>query len=277
MKTQIIKIARAQKISDIGFCDIADYNKEAKNLEKSAVFDKKGNEILESARTAIVCAFNYYAGAEKGNISRYAQGEDYHKVVTGKMQPIAELLEKSGYSAKIFADTGFLNERLLAVQSGIAFIGRNRMAISPKFGSYFFIGYLITDCEIEKDEKCEKSCANCGKCEAACPLGALCGGFCEEKCLSYITQKKGGLTETEENAIKNANTIWGCDICQEVCPHNRDIPITEIDEFKENRIINLEINEEITNREFKEMYGNRAFSWRGKGVLLRNQKNLQKS
>lgn len=277
MKTQIIKIARAQKISDIGFCDIADYNKEAKNLRKSAVFDKKGNEILENARTAIVCAFNYYAGAEKGNISRYAQGEDYHKVVTGKMQPIAELLEKSGYSAKIFADTGFLNERLLAVQSGIAFIGRNRMAISTKFGSYFFIGYLLTDCEIEKDEKCEKTCANCGKCEAACPLGALCGEFCEEKCLSYITQKKGELTEAEEKAVKNANTIWGCDICQEVCPHNRDIPITEIDEFKENRIINLEINGEISNSEFKKKYGDRAFSWRGKGVLLRNQKILQKS
>lgn len=277
MKTQIIKIARAQKISDIGFCDIADYNKEAKNLRKSAVFDKKGNEILENARTAIVCAFNYYAGAEKGNISRYAQGEDYHKVVTGKMQPIAELLEKSGYSAKIFADTGFLNERLLAVQSGIAFIGRNRMAISTKFGSYFFIGYLLTDCEIEKDKKCEKTCANCGKCEAACPLGALCGEFCEEKCLSYITQKKGELTEAEEKAVKNANTIWGCDICQEVCPHNRDIPITEIDEFKENRIINLEINGEISNSEFKKKYGDRAFSWRGKGVLLRNQKILQKS
>jgi len=277
MKTQIIELAKEQKISDIGFCDIADYNKEAKNLKRSSVFDKKGADILENARTAIVCAFNYYAGAEKGNVSRYAQGEDYHGVVTEKMRPIAELLEKSGFSAKIFADIGFLNERLLAVQSGIAFIGKNRMAISPKFGSYFFIGYLLTDCEIEKDAKCDKSCANCGKCEAACPLGALCGGFCEEKCLSYITQKKGDLTEKEEQAIKNANTVWGCDICQEVCPHNRDIPTTEIVEFSENRIVNLEISEEISNKEFKKMYGNRAFSWRGKGVLLRNQKILQKS
>lgn len=278
MKTQIIELAKEQKISDIGFCDIADYNKEANFLEKSAVFDKKSakDEALKNARTAIVCAFNYYAGAEKGNISRYAQGEDYHRVVTKKMQPVADFLEKNGFSAKIFADIGFLNERLLAVQSGIAFIGRNRMAISPKFGSYFFIGYLLTDCEIEKDNKCDKSCANCGKCEAACPLGALREGFCEEKCLSYITQKKGELTETEQEAIKNAKTVWGCDICQEVCPHNRDIPITEIEEFKENRVINLEIDEEITNGEFRKMYGERAFSWRGKGVIIRNQKILQK-
>ena len=78
MKTHIIDIAKNQKISDIGFCSIADYNNEAEFLEKSAVFDKKNRnpEILKNARTAIVCAFNYYAGAEKGNISRYAQGED---------------------------------------------------------------------------------------------------------------------------------------------------------------------------------------------------------
>ena len=279
MKTQIIKIAREQKISDIGFCDIADYNKEAEFLKESSAFGKKQGEaeILKNARTAIVCAFNYYAGEEKGNISRYAQGEDYHITVIKKMKPVADFLKENGFSAQIFADTGFLNERLLALMSGIAFIGRNRMAISPKFGSYFFIGYLLTDCVIEKDKKCEKSCADCGSCEAVCPLGALIGGFCEEKCLSYITQKKGELTEAEENAVKNAKTVWGCDLCQEVCPHNRNIPITEIDEFKENRIINLELGEEISNREFKEKYGNRAFSWRGKGVLLRNQKILQKS
>ncbi len=279
MKNQIIKIAKEQKISDIGFCDIAEYCKEAETLKESTVFGKKQAEpeILKNARTAIVCAFNYYAGTEKGNISRYAQGEDYHITVIKKMEPIAAFLKEGGFSAQIFADTGFLNERLLAVQSGIAFIGRNRMAISPKFGSYFFIGYLLTDCEIKKDKKCEKKCANCGKCEEVCPLGALHGGFCEEKCLSYITQKKGDLTETEAEAVKNAKTVWGCDICQEVCPHNRDIPVTEIDEFKKNRIINLEISEEISNREFKKIYGNRAFSWRGKGVILRNQKILQKS
>jgi epoxyqueuosine reductase QueG len=279
MKRKIIEIAEAETISDIGFCSISDYIEEAKTLETSAVFGKNGREteIFENARTAIVCAFNYYAGEEKGNISRYAQGEDYHVAVMRRMKPITEALEKDGFWAKIYADTGVLNERLLAVLSGIAFVGRNRMAISPKFGSYFFIGYILTDCEIEKDKKLNKKCAECGRCEKACPLGALKDGFFEEKCLSYITQKKGELSKEEQNAIMEANTVWGCDICQEVCPHNKGIPITDIDEFKKNRIVNLEINENISNSEFKKIYGNRAFSWRGKGVIIRNQKILQKN
>ncbi len=279
MKNKIIEIADAENISDIGFCRISDYKEEAKTLETPAVFAKKAiePETLKNARTAVVCAFNYYAGREKGNISRYAQGEDYHLTVMRKMKPIADELEKNGFFAKIFADTGFFNERLLAVLGGIAFIGRNRMAISPKFGSYFFLGYILTDCEMERDKKTDKKCAECGKCEKACPLGALKGGFCEEKCLSYITQKKGVLSQEEEKAIIKANTLWGCDICQEVCPHNKNIPVTDVAEFKENRIINLEIDENISNREFKKLYKNRAFSWRGKGVIIRNQKILQKN
>ena len=278
MKNRIIEIAKSEKISDIGFCSISDYKKESENLQNSAIFGKseKETEILKNARTAIVCAFNYYAGAEKGNISRYAQGEDYHIVVMRKMKPIAEELQKNGFSANMFADTGFLNERLLAVLSGIAFIGRNRMAISEKIGSYFFVGYILTDCEIKNNRKTRESCLDCGKCVKACPLGALSGGFCEEKCLSYITQRKGELSEEEQKAMAEANTIWGCDICQEVCPHNIGIPITEIAEFRENRIINLEVDENISNKEFERLYKNRAFSWRGKGVVIRNQKISKK-
>ena len=278
MKKRIKEIAAAEKISDIGFCSISEYKRESETLQSAAVFGgkEKETEVLKNARTAIVCAFNYYAGEEKGNISRYAQGEDYHLIVIRKMRPIAEELNKNGYQAKIFADVGILNERLLASLSGIAFIGRNRMAISKKFGSYFFVGYILTDCVIEKDRKIHEKCMECGMCERVCPLGAIGETFCEEKCVSYITQKNGELTEAEERAIAEAGTIWGCDICQEVCPHNRNIPITEITEFKENRIINLEINEEMSNKEFEKMYKNRAFSWRGKGVIIRNQKILKK-
>lgn len=277
MKKKITELAAAEKISDIGFCSMEDYKSAAKELETPATFSKKEEtEVSENARTAIVCAFNYYAGAEKGNISRYAQGEDYHQVVLERMRPIADELEKNGFWAKMYADVGVLNERLLAVKSGIAFIGRNRMAINEKIGSYFFLGYILTDCEIKADRKTRPSCLECGACERACPLGALSGGFCEERCLSYITQKKGVLTEFEEEAIANANTVWGCDICQEVCPHNKGIPVTDIDAFKENRIINLEIDENISNREFKKIYKNRAFSWRGSGVIIRNQKILKK-
>ena len=279
MKNRIIEIARAEKISDIGFCSMSDYKKEAEMLPTAAFFSKREEEkeIIKNARTAIVCAFNYYAGGEKGNISRYAQGEDYHFIVREKMRPIAEELERNGFFAKSFADTGILNERLLATMSGIAFIGCNGMAISEKCGSYFFLGYILTDCEIRESRKTRAGCLGCGKCESACPTGALAGGFCEEKCLSYITQKKGEMSDFEEQALIKANTVWGCDICQEVCPHNSNVPLTEIAEFYENRLINLEIDENLSNKDFQKMYKNRAFAWRGKAVLVRNQKIIKKS
>lgn len=279
MKQKITEIAKAEKISDIGFCSVAEYEKSAKLIFSKSKFSKentKAEEIIKGAKTIIVCTFNYFNGKKRGNVSRYAQGEDYHKVVINKMNKIKDYLSSCGYIAETFSDTGFLNERLLAVESGIAFLGKNQMAISNKFGSYFFIGYIVTDCEIKPDKKSNKTCVGCNECVKACPLGALDNGFCEEKCLSYITQKKGELSEKEQNAMINVNTAWGCDVCQEVCPHNRNIPITDIAEFCDNIIENLKY-EEISNKEFQKKYKNRAFSWRGKTVLMRNLKILEKN
>ncbi len=275
MKTAITELAKAVGISDIGFCAGSEYLKNAGGLPQEVSFcGAQGAEAVTAAKTLIVCAFSYYSGAAKGNISRYAQGTDYHSVARKKMEYIVRFLGERGFSGAAFADTGALNERLLARLSGIAFLGRNQMAISKKLGSYFFIGYILTDCEIEPDAAEGSGCVACGKCVAACPLGALDGDFDEKKCLSYITQKKGELSEDEISAMKKAGTIWGCDICQEVCPHNKNIPVTDIKEFKNDLITNLEIDETLSNKEFKRMYENRAFSWRGKNVLIRNQKAI---
>lgn len=273
MRNKILDLAAGEKISAVGICKASDYIKRTKGLLNKASFCAEDTGVPENAKSIIVCAFSYYNGEKKGNISRYAQGADYHLVARERMRPICEYLNENGFSAESFADTGALNERVLANLSGIAFLGKNQMAINEKLGSYFFIGYIVTDCELQADEPNTLSCAECGECIKACPLGALLDdGFCEDKCLSYITQKKGELSLEEQLAIKNAKTIWGCDICQEVCPHNRKITITSIPEFRENLIIDLEMNESISNKEFKKMYGNRAFSWRGKGVLERNLK-----
>lgn len=274
MKQQIIRIVGEEKISDMGICTWEKYSEKEKRLGKRASFCASG-VCPEWTKSIIVCAFSYFSGAEKGNISRYAQGADYHSVAREKMRKIVEFLKEQGFLAEGFADTGSLNERLLAQLSGIAFIGKNQMAISPRFGSYFFIGYILTDCELEPDEENKDSCAGCGRCIAACPLGALDGKeFCEGKCLSYITQKKGELSQQEIEAMREANTVWGCDICQEVCPHNRKLPITEIKQFCEDLIVNLEVDEGLSNKEFKTLYSGRAFAWRGKSVLIRNQKAI---
>ena len=273
MKEAILNLAAEQKISAVGICSTSDYAEKTKGLLEKASFCAENDYDLTGKKSIIVCAFNYYNGAKKGNISRYAQGADYHKVTIRKMEPICSLLEEKGFSAEAFADTGMLNERLLAKLSGLAFFGRNRMAINERLGSYFFIGYIITDCELPVDSPNNNKCAECGKCVSACPLGALSdGSFCESKCLSYITQRKGELSEVEKNAMRKAKTIWGCDICQEVCPHNHNLAVTDIEEFGENLITDLVIDTELSGSEFKRLYGSRAFSWRGKKVLERNQK-----
>ncbi len=262
MKNTLISLGKEQKISKIGFCKAEDYKKRIGN-----------NVALEGADSIIVCAFGYYNGDKKGNVSRYAQGIDYHLVTIEKMKVLAEYLKSRGYRADAYADVGSLDERFLAQLSGIAFRGRNTMAICNELGSYFFIGYILTNCKIEPDKENAEKCKNCGACLKACPLGAIDGrNFIKERCLSYINQKKGELAPEEEAAMKNSGCAWGCDICQEVCPHNKCVPVTEIDEFKNDLIYNLEIDENISNREFRNEYKNRAFSWRGKAVLVRNQK-----
>ena len=114
-------------------------------------------------------------------------------------------------------------------------------------------------------------------CIKSCPSGALGDDFDCENCLSAITQKKGELTEWEESLIRKNKIVFGCDICQKVCPHNKDVATTPIDEFSKNRIfsISLEDIQNLTNREFNQKYGNRAFAWRGKAVLERNLKIIE--
>ncbi len=276
MKKEITALAKSLKISEIGFCSADFYLKNDKNNKKTVFSSSDSKEaVLFGAKTIIVCAFAYYAGETEGNISLYARGKDYHKVAKEKLNKICEFLSKKGYLANAYADTGVLSERLLAKLSGIAFIGKNQMAINKRLGSYFFIGYIVTGCEMEADKKNTESCLNCGRCIEMCPNSALSEhGFCEEKCLSYITQKKGELTDTEKEAMIKEKTIWGCDRCQKVCPYNEKIPLCEIEEFKDDLICNLDMKEDISDRKFREKYKDRAFSWRGKTILKRNYNTI---
>ena len=226
--------------------------------------------IMEDAESVIVFVASYKSDLP-GNISTYAYGKDYHKVLPDIAKPVVEFLKQEGYKAEVFADTGDLPDRHLAYLAGLGFIGKNHCLIHPEFGSFIFIGYILTDCPLEEDKPLEISCINCGKCIDSCPTDALSTKDFNT-CLSYITQKKGELSEKEIGLIKENGTIWGCDICQKVCPHNSDSPTATHPDLCENLITNLKIPEDISNREFKAQYGDRAFSWRGKNILIRNQK-----
>ena len=243
------------------------------------IIEKRVNPrlIMENAKSIIVCAFPYYVDeVEESNLSKYCYGEDYHIVAKRYLQRICDFLEEkiNNFEYKFFVDNGPLVDRYLAYQSGIGYFGINNNIITDEYGSYIFIGYIVNNYEFYVDDPLPKTCIKCNKCVKYCPGNAILGNFelNPRRCLSYITQKKDDLSEEEINLIKENKMVFGCDICQEVCPHNKGISITNIEEFKTNLITKLDYDEinDISNKEFKRRYGNRAFSWRGKKIIQRN-------
>ena len=229
--------------------------------------DKRVNplETMDNAKSIIVCAFPYYTeNIDKSNISKYCYGEDYHIVIKRYLNKIGEYLSEQidEFEFKSYTDNGPLVDRYLAYISGIGYFGLNNNIITDKYGSYVFIGYIITNYEFKPDEPSVKTCIKCGKCVNYCPGNALLGSYemNPKRCVSYMTQKKEDLTEEEKEILINQDKVFGCDICQDVCPHNLNIDKTKIIEFKENLMYN--INEDdlngLSNKEFKRMYGNKA-------------------
>ena len=267
--------------SDVGFLTARKFSELSGKITDSTCFSgvdegKRLNPflVMESAKTIITYVVSYKSD-RFGNISSYAFGKDYHIVLKEIGKVGIDILNDAGFLGISFADTGDLPERHLAYLSGLGVIGNNHSLIHPKWGSFVFIGYIITDCEIAPDSPIDGTCINCGKCLEACPTGSLKSGDFS-KCLSFITQKKGELAVDEEDLIRENGSIWGCDICQRVCPHNASTPIAQNPDFSENLITDLKIPEDISNREFKAHFGDRAFSWRGKSIIIRNQRIMNK-
>jgi epoxyqueuosine reductase len=236
---------------------------------------------MESCRSIIVCLFPYFTGfKEPSNISVHAYGRDYHIIVKDYLEKIATSLADKiqGFEYLTFTDNGPLPERHLAYLADLGFFGKNSLLITNKYGSYVFIGYIMNNFPFEPDSPSNKSCQNCGECIRHCPGNALSEnfGFNPGRCISYITQKKGPLSTEESNILKRQSSIYGCDICQKVCPYNVDIPITPIPEFLDDNIYALDYENlrDMSEREFRKKYKDRAFSWRGRKVLLRNFVNV---
>lgn len=224
-------------------------------------------------KTAIVCLFPYFSGYADGNLSLYARPYDYHSIIKEKLSIVCDYIRTLSPDTKceVFADTGPHVDRLLAYNAGLGFYGKNGMLINDDLGSFFFIGYILCDLKMEEDTPLSKTCIGCNKCIESCPGGALGEDFKIDRCASHISQKKGDLAEHEIAILKKSKLIFGCDMCQRVCPHNNITP-RPMKEFTEDLIHSLSLSdiENLSNREFMKKYGERAFSWRGKGVLLRN-------
>ncbi len=290
MKEKLIKICNKLNIEHVGIAPIGPYNELEKrisqrhekghftpfeNKEISKMINPK--ETMEDAKSVIVCLFPYFTGVvDRGNISKYTRSRDYHVIIKEKLEEIGTLLKKDIESFKYmaFVDTGPLNDRYMAYLAGLGYYGWNQNIINDQYGSYVLIGYIINNYPFKADTPNDKECEKCGACVKVCPGEAIKGDYEmePEKCLSYITQKKNNLTEDEEEKLSNNKMIFGCDLCQDICPHNKKVKPTTLEEFHKDLINNIQEEDigSLSNKAFKEKYGDRAFAWRGKKLLLRN-------
>ena len=246
----------------------------AEDMTPAAIAKAEG--LCPNPRNVLVAAFPYYAGERPGNLSLYARGQDYHQVVTGRLNTICDILREN-YKNGVFlpaADNSPLPERQAAWRCGIGLRGKNGLVILPPYGSYVFLGTILTDAELELPSRTPSAhCVGCGKCLIACPGGTLGeAGVHLDRCLSELTQRKGELTAEQGALLKNHSLIWGCDTCQRVCPYNAAPALSPLPEFREGLVDTLEGAdlEGLTNRTFREKYGDRAFAWRGPAPLRRN-------
>lgn len=227
-------------------------------------------------KSVILFVLPYYTGTPK-NISRYAASLDYHlgirRIGEGLIGRLREAFPDAHF--KIYGDHSPINEVHAALTSGLGIAGDNGLLIHKKYGSYIFLADLICDLPVEvlgeETIRPIEGCLHCGACRRACPTGILRGEGTD--CLSAITQRKGELTEAEQELMRRYHTAWGCDLCQSVCPYNRDPVVTPISFFHEERI--EELTSELLASMSKQDFQRRAFAWRGRKVVERNLKILE--
>ena len=269
----------------------------ASGLEEYAFLKAGPGLESETVRCILVVLFPYLADgySPDANLSLYCRGKDYHHVVPRYLDEVGEAGRKifgDGFTYHAYADTGPFRDRYLALCAGLGFIGRSQMLINRTYGSYFFIAYMVMNapvagegaveiaaCDLSSGGDFPVSCMDCGACAKACPGGVIRpdGTYDWSRCRSLITQKKGELSEEEKEVLFKDSLIFGCDICQNVCPYNLTAKRSSLPEFTEERIDRLALSdlEGLTRRGFLEKYPDRAFTWRGPEVLRRNLRLLE--
>jgi epoxyqueuosine reductase len=261
------------------------------------------SRVAPWARSVVVCAINYNTDhpystevrdPERGWISRYAWSrEDYHDVVLNRLLRVEAALHESVRSnldqpltTRSYVDTGPIVERVYAKYAGVGWIGKNTCIINQKKGSWLFLGVLLTSLELQPDLPAPDRCGTCTRCIDACPTDALLAPYQldSNKCISYLTIEKRGDIPEEFRAGMGKH-IFGCDICQDVCPWNRKAPVTAVPEFQPRpELVNpaldwlAEMSAEEFRRTFRESPVRRAKrdGLRRNAVIAMSNSNEQK-
>ena len=275
------KIKKAAKEIGFDFCGIAPaeelenekyfykkwlslgYHGKMSYLEKNFELRFNPSLFFENAKSVISLAVNYFP-QEKQNpysyykISKYAYGRDYHLLLKKKISQLHEYLkEELGHiNGRGFVDSAPVLEKTWAQKAGLGWTGKNGCFIIPKHGSYYFLGELIVDMELAYDEPFMKNhCGNCTKCLDNCPTGAIEENNCinAQKCISYLTIELKDDLAINTNSPKFKNWIFGCDICQDICPWNKFAKPAKKNFFKPNETI-LNYNDNQWENLSKEQY-----------------------
>ncbi|MGE4272118.1 MAG: tRNA epoxyqueuosine(34) reductase QueG [Desulfitobacterium sp.] len=214
----------------------------------------------------------------EGVLARSAVGEDYHRLVRKALDNLVSYITQAGWPGEkplTQVDTGPLNERAFATRAGLGWIGKNQQLIIPGVGSFVALSLMLLDQALPSDKPIQSQCGKCSRCVIACPakiLGQV--HFQASQCISYLTQSKECLSESQQISI--GNRIFGCDTCQEACPHNRNRLDKEEELEKtgegleKTRGVDLWETLHLTKSQFIRQWKNSAAGWRGKGILQRN-------
>ncbi len=242
-------------------------------------------QMLEEAESIVAIAVAYPSrmkdapigkkGARRGIFCRASWGVDYHTALRERLKLLSAWLEEriEGVRIESMVDTGALVDRAVAERAGIGWSGKNCSIITPEFGSYVYLGELITNIPFAPDKPMEDECGDCRLCLDVCPTGALIEGgqLNSQRCIAFLTQTKGTLPDEFRTHI--GNRLYGCDTCQTVCPKNKGKINWIHEEFKPDPVLAKPLLVPlltISNRDFKEKFGHVSGSWRGKKPIQRN-------
>ncbi|KWU65055.1 tRNA epoxyqueuosine(34) reductase QueG [Priestia megaterium] len=298
LKEEIISYSKEIGIDKIGFASASMFD-ELKNrllaqqeLGYASGFEEPDIEkrvdptlVVPKARSIISIALAYPSKLKdapkstkedrRGIFCRASWGQDYHTVLRDRLQKLETFIKEKVPAAILqsMVDTGELSDRAVAERAGIGWSGKNCAIITPEFGSYVYLGEMITDIPFPPDKPIEDGCGTCNKCVDACPTGALVTGgqLNSQRCIAFLTQTKGFLAE--EFRSKLGNRLYGCDTCQTVCPENKGKDFhfhPEMEPDPELAKPKLKPLLTMSNREFKEKFGHISGSWRGKKPIQRN-------
>jgi len=298
LKQEIIEYSKKIGIDKIGFASTDVFNElkhrlkqqekhgYASGFEKGSIKERtEPSELLPEAQSIISIALAYPSKIKnppkstkedrRGIFSRASWGTDYHVVLRDRLEKLTTFIKEKvpHLESKLMVDTGELSDGAVAERAGIGFNGKNTLIITPEFGSYVYLGELITNIPFIPDEPLEDSCGDCTICMDACPTGAIvqAGQLNSQRCLSFLTQTKDFLPDEFRDKI--GTRVYGCDTCQAVCPRNKQIDFHIHPEFEPEPEVakpKLKPMLRMSNREFRDKFGHIAGFWRGKNPLQRN-------